>query len=84
LEKENFLTFITRGFSIIFRIKVLQFLASNIAQSKQSSRSKHDVGTFRGRKSTKHHGKCFKPNTYAYLSKIKDEQTSKASQETKI
>jgi hypothetical protein len=44
-------------------------------------------GTFRGRNSTKHHGKCFKPNTCAYLSKIKDEQTSKArkaSQETKI
>jgi hypothetical protein len=45
------------------------------------------VGTFRGRNSTKHHGKHLKPNTYAYLSKIKDEQTSKprkASQETKI
>jgi hypothetical protein len=25
----------------------------------------------------KHHGKCFKPNTYVHLSKIKDEQTSK-------
>jgi hypothetical protein len=35
------------------------------------------VGTFRGRNSTKHHGRCFKPNTYVYLSKIKDEQTSK-------
>jgi hypothetical protein len=48
---------------------------------------KHDVGTFRGRNSTKNHDKCFKPNTYAYLSKIKDKQTNKgrkASQETKI
>jgi hypothetical protein len=46
----------------------------------------HDASTFRGRNSTKHHGKRFKPNTYAYLSKIKDAQTSKgrkASQETK-
>jgi hypothetical protein len=32
-------------------------------------------------------GKCFKPNTYVYLSKIKDEQTSKvrkASQATHL
>jgi hypothetical protein len=35
------------------------------------------VGTFKGRNSIKHHGKRFKPNTYAYLSKIKDEHTSK-------
>jgi hypothetical protein len=44
------------------------------------------VGTFRGRNSTKNHVKNFKPNTYAYLSKIKEKQTSKgrkASQETK-
>jgi hypothetical protein len=34
LEKENLLTFITRVFSIIFRIKFLQILASNIAQPK--------------------------------------------------
>jgi hypothetical protein len=34
LEKENSLTFITRVFSIIFRIKFLPFLASNIAQPK--------------------------------------------------
>jgi hypothetical protein len=44
------------------------------------------VGTFKGRNSSKHHGRRFKPNTYAYLSKIKDEHTSKgrkALQETK-
>jgi hypothetical protein len=35
------------------------------------------VGTFRGRNSIKHHGKCFKQNTYDYLSKTKDEKASK-------
>jgi hypothetical protein len=48
---------------------------------------KHDAGTFRGSNSTKHHGKRFKPNAYVHISKIKDEQMSKArkaSQEAKI
>jgi hypothetical protein len=45
------------------------------------------VGTFKGKNSTKHNGKCFKPIAYAYISKIKDKRTSKgrkALQETKI
>jgi hypothetical protein len=45
------------------------------------------VGTFKGRNSAKHHGKRFKPNTYAYLSKLKTNiqvKEEKALQETKI
>jgi hypothetical protein len=45
------------------------------------------VGTFKGKNSTKHHRKRFKPNSHVYTSKIKDKRTSKgreALQETKI
>jgi hypothetical protein len=72
---------------MILRIKYLQILASNIAQPKYKVLDQSMMQVLKGRNSTKHHGKCFKPNTYVYLSKIKDEQTSKvrkASQETRI
>jgi hypothetical protein len=35
------------------------------------------MGTFRGSNSTKHHGKCFKPNTYVHKSKNQGEQRVK-------
>jgi hypothetical protein len=77
LGKREFANLYYKGVSIIYIIKFLQFKASNLAQPKRSSRSQHDAGTFKARNSTKHDGKRFKPNTYAYLSKIKDEHTSK-------
>jgi hypothetical protein len=86
LEKENSLTFITRVFQQFSELNS-SILASNLAQPKRSSRSKHDAGTFRGRNSTKNHSKRFKPIAQVYISKIKDKRTSKGSkalQETKI
>jgi hypothetical protein len=78
LGKREFANLYYKGFSIIFRIKFLQILASNIAQPKYKAldRSMMQV-LFRGRNPTKHHIKCFKPNTYVHLSKIKNERTSK-------
>jgi hypothetical protein len=62
-------------------------LASNLAQPKQGSRSKYGAGTFKGKNSTKHHSKCFKPNAHAHISKLKENirvKKEKASHETKV